>query len=97
MPWKKGQSGNPHGRQPAPQAVPINPEPVFIPALKRRDPANELIKLADDSKSERFRKDIWTFLFTQKYRAANIVVKAPQESKEDEISDVDLIRQLEGK
>lgn len=94
MGWKKGQSGNPAGRQPVLPAVPINPDPVHIPVLKRRDPAVELVKLADVSKSERFKKDIWTFLFSQKYRAANIVVNAPTNAKDD-TSDEDLIKSLE--
>lgn len=95
MAWKRGQSGNPAGRTPIAPAVPINPEPVFIPALKRRDPANELIKLADKATSEKFKKDIWTFLFLQKYRAANIVSNAPQTSQDDAQSDADLLRDLE--
>lgn len=94
MAWRKGQSGNPAGRQPATPEVPINPDPVHIPILRRRDPANELVKLADTSKSERFKKDIWTFLFSQKYRAANIVAN-PSSSKEDETSDADLLAALE--
>lgn len=96
MAWKKGQSGNPSGRSALPQSVPINPEPIHIPALNRRDPANELVKLADASKSERFKKDIWTFLFSQKYRASNIVSAAPKKSDDEEVSDADLIKALEG-
>ncbi len=94
MGWRKGQSGNPAGRQPVTPVVPINAEPVHIPILRRRDPANELVKLADVSKSERFKKDIWTFLFSQKYRAANIVAN-PGPAKEDETSDADLLAALE--
>jgi hypothetical protein len=75
--------------------VPINPEPVYIPVLKRRDPAVELVKLADVSKSERFKKDIWTFLFSQKYRAANIVTKAPVDSQDEAETDLDLLKALE--
>lgn len=95
MAWKKGQSGNPSGRTTQTPAVPINPEPIHIPALNRRDPANELVKLADVSKSERFKKDIWIFLFTQKYRASNIVPVNPKPSKVEEVSDADLLKALE--
>ncbi len=95
MAWKKGQSGNPRGRVPEPALVPINPEPVYIPILKRRDPANELVRLADKSLSDKFKKDIWTFLFLQKYRAANIVPAAPVANEDDATSDVDLLKALE--
>lgn len=95
MAWKRGQSGNPTGRPAVAPTVPINPEPVFIPALKRRDPANELIKLADKATSEKFKKDIWTFLFLQKYRAANIVANVSQASQDDAQSDADLLATLE--
>lgn len=95
MAWKRGQSGNPAGRTPVAPAVPINPEPVFIPALKRRDPANELIKLADKATSEKFKKDIWTFLFLQKYRAANIVATASPALDVDAQTDEELLRTLE--
>ncbi len=95
MTWKKGQSGNPSGRLPDPITVPINPEPVYIPILKRRDPANELVKLADKATSEKFKKDIWTFLFLQKYRASNIVPVAAVATQDDATSDLDLLKTLE--
>ncbi len=95
MGWKKGQSGNPSGRIPEPVVVPINPEPVYIPILKRRDPANELVRLADRATSERFKKDIWTFLFLQKYRASNIVPNAAVATQDDATSDADLLKALE--
>lgn len=95
MGWKRGQSGNPAGRAPAPVTVPINPEPVYIPILKRRDPANELVKLADSSDSVKFKKDIWTFLFLQKYRAANIVPNATLAVPLDAQTDQELLATLE--
>ncbi len=95
MAWKKGQSGNPSGRAPDVVAVPINPEPVYIPILRRRDPANELVKLADKATSEKFKKDIWTFLFLQKYRASNIVPNAAVASQDEVTSDLDLLKTLE--
>lgn len=96
MAWSKGHSGNPNGRAKETPSVPINPDPIHIPVLKRRDPAVELVKLADVSKSERFKKDIWTFLFSQKYRASNIVAKEVKTKQEDERTDEELIAALEG-
>lgn len=95
MAWKKGTSGNPSGRLPDPVAVPINPEPVYIPILRRRDPANELVKLADKATSDKFKKDIWTFLFLQKYRASNIVPNAAVVIQDDAQTDQELLATLE--
>jgi len=95
MGWRKGQSGNPQGRTPATPQVPINPDPVYIPILRRRDPAVELVKLADSSKSERFKKDIWTYLFSQKYRASNIVPNGPSKQPDDAQTDQELLANLE--
>ncbi len=95
MAWKRGESGNPQGRKPADPVILVNPEPVYIPILKRRDPANELVKLADDSKSERFKLQVWTFLFQEKYKRANVVAKPIEGTKVDETSDEDLIKALE--
>lgn len=95
MGWRKGQSGNPSGRLPEHKPDHINPEPVHIPILKRRDPANELVKLADTSKSERFKLQVWSFLFQAKYKFANLVPKAPAVSKDAATSDEDLLKALE--
>lgn len=95
MAWKRGQSGNPSGRTPLPPTVPVNPEPVHIPILRRRDPANELVKLADASDSVKFKKDIWVFLFLQKYRAANIVALPAPVAQDAVQSDAELLATLE--
>ncbi len=95
MTWKKGHSGNPAGRLPENKPDHINPEPVSIPILRRRDPANELVKLADVSKSERFKLQVWSFLFQAKYKYANLVPKAAEPAKLDDTSDEDLLKALE--
>lgn len=97
MAWRKGESGNPSGRSPEHKTDHINLEPVLIPVLKRRDPANELVKLADSSDSARFKFQIWSFLFNAKYKFANVVPKAPVSKQDDKKTDTDLINELEGK
>lgn len=100
MPWKKGQSGNPQGRAVtiARRLVDagINPsENVYIPILDKRDPAKELIKLADKTSDREFKKNIWMFLFEQKYKAVRILSKPAKEAAGDDKSDEDTLRELE--
>ena len=95
MAWKRGQSGNPAGRKATEPVGLINPEPISIPILRRRDPANELVRLADASKSERFKLQVWTFLFSEKYKRANVVAKPIERVQVDAQSDEDLLRALE--
>lgn len=102
MPWKKGESGNMHGRaiSVAQRLVDagLNPsENVYVPILDKRDPAKELIKLADRSKDSHFKRDIWEFLFLQKYKAVKIVGKPVVVAQDQVISDEDALRALEGK
>lgn len=103
MPWKKGVSGNPQGRRievarKALYAEAINPsENVYIPILDKRDPAKELIKLADNHTDKRYKMEIWMFLFAQKYKASKIVSKPLPAIVEDEMSDEDTLRLLENK
>lgn len=100
--WQKGQSGNPSGRGVAIAQrlvdAGLNPsENVYIPILDKRDPAKELIRLADRSPDKHFKKEIWMFLFTQKYKAVKIVTKPLVKQVEDVTSDEDMLRALEGK
>lgn len=102
MPWKKGQSGNPAGRglEIAQRLVDagLNPsENVYVPVLEKRDPARELIKLADKSKDATFKRGIWEFLFLQKYKGVKIVSKPIQTKGNEGLSDEDVIKALEGK
>ena len=102
MPWKKGVSGNPHGRaiSIAQKLIDsgVNPsENVYVPILDKRDPAKELIKLADNCPDKQFKKEIWMFLFAMKYKAVRIMSKPAIVVKEPEMSDADMISQLEGK
>lgn len=102
MPWMKGQSGNPSGRGVAIAQrlvdAGLNPsENVYIPVLDKRDPAKELIKLADKTPDKHFKKEIWMFLFTQKYKAVKIVTKPIVKQEESPESDEDVLRALEGK
>lgn len=102
MPFKKGQSGNPQGRALAIARrlvdAGVNPsENVYIPILDKRDPARELIKLADKSKDMSFKRGIWEFLFEQKYRGSKIVAKAPLFVESEGISDSDMLKALESK
>lgn len=71
-------------------------ENVYIPILDKRDPAKELIKLADKTTDKEFKKSIWTFLFEQKYKTVRIVSKPIAPSAEAEMSDEDTLRLLEG-
>lgn len=101
MVWRKGQSGNPQGRAIgiAQRLVDagLNPsENVYVPILEKRDPAKELVKLADKSTDKDFKRGIWEFLFLQKYKTVRIVSKMPSKPLEAAISDSDLLTQLEG-
>lgn len=64
--------------------------------LDKRDPAKELIKLADKSPDKQFKKEIWMFLFAQKYKSVRFVSKPIAPSAEAEMSDEDTLRLLEG-
>lgn len=102
MPFQKGQSGNPQGRALviARKLVEAGIQPnenVYIPILDRRDPAKELIRLADKSPDKQFKKEIWMFLFAQKYKSVRIISKPPVAIIDDETSDEDVLRALEGK
>lgn len=102
MPWKKGQSGNPQGRAVsiARKLVDAGIQPsesVYIAALDKRDPARELIRLADKTNDKEFKKSIWVFLFEQKYKAVRIVSKPIQEKQDDAVSDEETLKALEGK
>lgn len=101
MPWKKGQSGNPHGRRIdlARRLLEAGMSPhehVYIPILDKRDPAKELVKLADKSKDASFKRGIWEFLFQEKYKGSKIVAKLPQVAVEEGKTDAEMIRELEG-
>lgn len=101
MPWSKGQSGNPSGRGVAIAQrlvdAGLNPsENVYIPILDKRDPAKELIRLADKSTDKHYKKEIWMFLFAQKYKASKIVSKPLAKRVDDATSDEDVLRALEG-
>lgn len=100
MGWKKGQSGNPLGRaiEVARKLVDAgyNPsENVYIPVLDKRDPAKELIKLADISDDIKFKADIWKFLFQEKYKSIKIIAKPAQAKAVEVMSDADMLRALE--
>lgn len=101
MPWKKGQSGNPHGRAItiAQKLIDANigepSENVYIPILDKRDPVKELIKLADKAADKEFKKNIWIFLVSLKYKAVRIVSKPVQKPVESAESDADMLRALE--
>jgi hypothetical protein len=102
MPFQKGVSGNPQGRalQIAQKLVNAGIQPsenVYIPILDKRDPAKELIRLADKTTDKEFKKSIWMFLFEQKYRAMKIIAKPIQVAANDATSDEDVLRALEGK
>lgn len=103
MPWKKGQSGNPNGRRLdiARRLLDHDIQPsenVYIPILDKRDPAKELIRLADRSPDKQFKKEIWMFLFAQKYKASKIVSKPLPKLPESSLeSDEDVLRALERK
>lgn len=102
MPWKRGQSGNPQGRAVsiARKLIDAGVQPsenVYIPILDKRDPAKELIKLADNHTDKRYKMEIWMFLFSQKYKASKIVSKPTVEKQDDGISDEDTLKALEGK
>jgi hypothetical protein len=99
--WKKGQSGNPAGRglEIAQRLVDagLNPsENVYVPILEKRDPAKELIKLADKSKDSTFKRGIWEFLFVQKYKGVKIVSKPLKSVQDQTLSDEDTLKLLEG-
>lgn len=101
MPWKKGQSGNPQGRRLdlAHKRVGIEAsgnEAIYIPLLDKRDPAKELIKLADSHTDKRYKMEIWMFLFAQKYKASKITAKPIQVAEGSAESDAEAIRVLEG-
>lgn len=102
MPWKKGQSGNPQGRRidlahKRIEAATESNEAVYIPILDKRDPAKELIKLADNHTDKRYKMEIWMFLFSQKYKASKIVSKPVVKAEDSAESDEAMIRALEGK
>lgn len=102
MPFKPGQSGNPQGRaiSIARRLVDAGIQPsenVYIPILDKRDPAKELIKLADNHTDKRYKMEIWMFLFSQKYKASKIVSKPVVKVEESGLSDEETLKALEGK
>jgi hypothetical protein len=100
MVWKKGVSGNPAGKalMVARKLVDAGIQPneqVYIPILDKRDPTKELINLADSSKDPKFKRDIWQFLFTEKYKGYKFCSKPTKIAIKEEMSDADMIRALE--
>ena len=101
MPWKKGQSGNPQGRRievsrKALMAAAGEPsDQIYIPILDRRDPAKELIKLADSHSDKRYKMEIWMFLFAQKYKASKILSKPVLKAEDSAETDAAMLRALE--
>lgn len=104
MVWKKGQSGNPQGRRAqadrlvesdanAPYQKTI--EKVYVSILDKRDPAKELIRLADKSKDQDFKRQIWMFLFQEKYKGSHIVAGSRPNAPEGSKSDAEMLKELE--
>lgn len=106
MVWKKGQSGNPQGRRPAGQRLvevdttnaPYQKtiEKVYVSILDKRDPAKELIRLADKSKDQDFKRQIWMFLFQEKYKGSHIMAGSRPDAPEASQTDAEMLKELEG-